>query len=232
MAGRPGLPTGRTVPSLSLRDGEVPVVADGDRRLISHFLGLEDPCRVILAPPKTGNGKKVFLPVGWELGMSFDLANVWFQATTTVLEHCMFRQSPSQRVDALAVKQPQQLLSANRRSTPRRRADPARPFTATIWSAQRVADTKLAPLQVGMLQDWSAAGLGARLWRPLDLAPGDRAVICLDSVAGEDSVFLWGVLRHCTATEDGCWLAGFGDLTDMRPGEALDLMSLLAAPAK
>ena len=209
-----------------------PVVADGERRLISHFLGREAPSRLILAPPKKADGQKVFVPVGWDLGMSFDLANVWFQATTTVLEHCMFRQSASHRVDALAVEHPTQRLSATRRGAPRRCADPARPFTAIIWSAERVVDARLSPLQVGMLQDWSATGLGARLRHPLGLAPGDRAIICLERVTGEESIFLWGVLRHCTATDDGYWLAGFGDLTDMRPGEAVDLMSFLAAPAE
>jgi len=209
-----------------------PVVPDGERRLISHFLGLEAPSRLILAPPKKADGQKVFVPVGWDLGMSFDLANIWFQATTTVLEHCMFRQSAFHRVDALAVEQPIQLLSTNRRSAPRRRVDPARPFTAIIWSAERAIDANLSPIQVGMLQDWSATGLGVRLRHPLDVAPGYRAIICLERVTGEESVFLWGVLRHCTATGDGYWLAGFADLTDMRPGEAVDLMSFLAAPAE
>lgn len=207
------------------------VVPEGERRLISRFLGIENPRRIILAPPVTAEGKKVFLPAGWQVGMSFDLANVWFQATTTVIEYCMFQQSPTRRVDALAVEQPTKLISANRRSAPRYRTVQARQFFAKIWSADRLTDEKLDPLHAGKLQDWSQAGLGVRLREPANLTTGLGAVICLEDDAGTDSLFLRGVLRHCTPLGDGCWLAGFGEVADLRPGEALDLMNFLATPA-
>ena len=200
------------------------VVPEGERRLISRFLGIENPRRIILAPPMTARDKKVFLPPGWRVGMSFDLAEKWFQATTTVIEYCMFQQSVTRRVDAMAVEQPTKLL-ANRRSAPRYRIAPSRQFYAKIWSAERLADEKLAPLHTGKLQDWSEAGLGVRLREPAGLTTG------LENDAGTDSLFLRGVLRHCTPLGDGCWLAGFGEIADLRPGEAPDLMNFLAAPA-
>jgi hypothetical protein len=205
------------------------VLPKGERRLISRFLGLDSPRRIILAPPETAGGKKVFVPAGWVMGMSFDLANVWFQATTTVLEHCMFQQSPTRRVDALAVEQPNKLLSANRRGSPRQQVDAGRTVFATIWSAQRVTDEDLATLAAGRLQDWSPTGLGVRLGQPLDLATGQGAVICLENPADNGSIFLRGLLRHCTPLGDGNWLAGFGDVAELRPGEALSLMSFLAS---
>jgi len=207
------------------------VVPEGDRRLISRFLGIENPGRIILAPPVTADGKKVFLPEGWQVGISFDLANVWFQAKTTVIEYCMFQQSTTRRVDALAIAQPTKLISANRRSTPRYRIAPTRQFYAKIWSAERLTDEKLDPLHTGKLQDWSEAGLGVRLREPTGLNTGMEAVICLENDTGTDSLFLRGILRHCTALGDGCWLAGFGEVADLRPGEAPDLMNFLAAPA-
>ncbi len=208
------------------------VVPEGERRLISRFLGVENPSRIILAPPQTARGKKVFLPARWQVGMSFDLANVWFQATTKVIEYCMFQQSPTQRVDALAVEQPTKLISANRRSAPRYRVAPARKFFAKIWPEERLTDDKLAPIHTGKLQDWGQAGLGVRLREPANLATGLGAVLCLESETGTDSRFLRGILRHCTPLGNGDWLAGFGDVADLRPGEELDLMNFLAAPAR
>jgi hypothetical protein len=205
------------------------VVPQGERRLISRFLGIESPRRIILAPPETAGGRKVFVPAGWVMGMSFDLANVWFQASTTVLEHCMFQQSPTCRVDALAVEQPTKLLSANRRGAPRHEVDAGRALFATIWSTQRVTDENLAPLVAGRLQDWSEKGLGVRLGEPLNLTTGQGAVIRLESPAENGNIFLQGVLRHCTPLGDGNWLAGFGNVGELRPGEALSLMSFLAA---
>jgi len=55
-------------------------------------------------------------------------------------------------------------------------------------------------------------------------------VICLESQTLNESVFVRGVLRHCTPLGDTTWLAGFGDVADLRPGEAISLMSFLAAP--
>ena len=208
-----------------------PVVPGGDRRLISRFLGIEPSGRIVLAIPETPKGQRVFLPIGWRLGMSFELANIWFQAPTTVVEHRMFQQFAARRVDALSVAHPKELLSANRRSSPRSRVDPSKPFTVTIWSAHRTADEHLAPIQVGRLQDWSDIGLGVKLTGQLPVEPGTRLILCLERAATNECVFVWGRLTHCTAADDG-WLAGFGDVTNMGPGEAVELMAFMAAAAR
>jgi len=208
-----------------------PVTPDGQTRLISRFAGVEGPGRVILEPPVTADGGKVFIPDGWELGISFDLANVWFQATTRVLEHCMFYQAPTRRIDALAVKLPAKVLTGNRRAEPRHAPPPGGPTFVTIWPGGRIDDEDAAPLATGRLQDWSASGVGIRLTEPLDLATGAAAVLCLTGPSGGESVFLRGVLRHCTSLGDGTWVAGLGDAAGLRPGEAVSLMSLLAGPA-
>jgi hypothetical protein len=207
-----------------------PVTAGGEKRLISHFLGIAGPGRLALAPPHTVRGKKVFLPVDWQVGMSFELADLWFQATTTVLEHSMFQQFAMRRVDALIVKQPAKVISSrSRREKPRQQVDPAKPFLATIWSADDMADTKHEPLQVGRLHDWTEDGLGVRLAEPLALPVGQRVIIRLDRALKGECIFLWGAFRHCTSVESGIWLTGFGEVTNVKPGEAVRLMEFLSA---
>jgi len=209
-----------------------PVTPDGETRLISRFIGVESPQRVILAPPVTARGRKVFVPDDWELGISFDLANVWFQAATRVIEHCLFYRSPTTRIDALAVAMPANLHSRNRRQSPRHDPPTDAATFATIWPVDRIEDENLAPLAKGRLQDFSATGLGVRLGEPIDLPTGMSAVICLETSSGNESAFLRGILRHCSPLGDGNWVVGFGDITGLEPGEAINLMTLLAAPAE
>jgi hypothetical protein len=207
-----------------------PVTPGGPTRLISYFLGLSGAERIALATPQTVKGKKVFIPVGWRLGLSFEFGCFWFQATTTVVEHSLFQRFAIRRVDALIVEQPPKLLSSpNRRDRPRQEADPAKPFLATIWSAQDVENTKHEPLEVGRLHDWSEAGLGVSLAKPLALGVGERAIIRLDRAVTEECIFVWATLRHCTSAEGGIWLAGFGDTRNVGPGEAVGLMKFMAS---
>ena len=207
-----------------------PVTPGGDKRLTSRFLGLAGPERLALDPPKTVKGKKVFIPVDWLVGMSFELADIWFQATATVLEHYMFQQFTTRRVDALIVKQPTKVISSpNRRETPRRQVDPAKPFLATVWVAEDMADTKHKSLVVGRLCDWTGDGLGVRLAKPLALDVGVRVIVRLDRAVTGECIFLWGTFRHCTSAGDGTWLAGFAEVTNVGPGEAVGLMEFLAA---
>lgn len=208
-----------------------PVTPDGETRLISRFVGVECPGRVIIEPPFTGEGVKVFIPDGWELGISFDLANVWIQAKTRVLEHCMFYHAPTHRIDALAVELPPKVLSSNRRSERRYGRLEAGPTFAAIWPAGRDHEERLAPLASGRLQDWSASGLGIRVNEPTDLATGQQAVIRLSCASSQESVFMRGTLRHCTPLGDGSWVVGFGDITGLEAGEEIDLKALLASPA-
>lgn len=204
------------------------IVSREDRRLVSHFLGVEGQGRIALAPPETIRGKKVYIPVDSGIGMSFELEDSWFQGTTTVLEHSMFRQSPTRRIDALIVEQPGELLSSNRRRKPRRKVDPSRPVLATIWPAAHVSEPKLEPLGTGSVYDWSETGLGIMLPKPLDVDVGRKVVIVMYTTRKDERIFVWGVLKHCSLREGGKWLAGFGEVTNVRAGEAVDFVEFLS----
>ena len=207
-----------------------PVRPGGERRLMSRFLGMAGAGRLALAPPENAKGEKVFLPMGWQVGLSFELGDIWFQATTTVLEHSMFAQFPTKRVDAVVVAQPRKVLSTNRRQAPRHRADPAKPFSATIWPGAYAGNDQLQPLQAGKLYDWSREGLGVVLARPLELESGERAVIRMERARTDECIVVWATLRHCNTLEDtDQWLAGFCDVAPVGPGEAVELMAFMAA---
>jgi len=217
--------TARRLPVVLMLD---PVVPKGPRRLSSRFLGMEGTGRIALAPPVDIAGGKAFLPVGWNLGMSFELGDTWFQARTTVVGHVMYPQFPTRRVDALVVEQPEKVLSRNRRKAPRHKTDPARPFAATIWSAGRKDGEALAALHAGRLYDWSEFGLGVLLGEPASLDVGEQGVIRLERASTDECTLLRGMLRHCTSVEAGRWLAGFGNVESVPPGEMVDLMAFIA----
>lgn len=205
-----------------------PVVAGGDQRLISRFLGTQGPDRLVLAVPRTPKDEKVFVPIGWELGMAFDLAGLWLQARTTVCEHCMFPTFSTKREDGVVVEQPAKILSANRRIQTRHKVDASKPFTATVWSAARIDTGDFTPIQIGYLVDWSDQGLGVRFPHPLAIEAGTRAVIRLERAKTNECLILWAVLRHCTADTNGFYTAGFGEVVNMGPGEAVGLIRFLA----
>lgn len=197
-------------------------------RLTSHFLGIPGDGRIALTPPLSIDGEKVFLPVDCQLEMSFSLAGMWFRAATIVLEHGMHRQLPTKKVDALIVQQPTELLTANRRGRPRRTVDPTKVFLATIWPSQHDLDAKLKPLQIAKVHDWSEEGLGIMLTGNLELEIGQLVIIALDGPKDSERIFLWATLKHCTLCKTDVWLAGFADLTNVRAGEAVNLMEFLS----
>lgn len=203
-------------------------VSTDERRLVSHFLGVEGQGQLALVPPQTIRGRKVYIPVDWPIGMSFELESIWFQGTSSVLAHSMFRQSPTRRIDALIVKRPGELIASNRRGKPRRKVDCSKPVLATIWPAEGVSEPKLKPLEVGKVHDWSETGLGIMVAKPLDVAIGRKVIIGLDTTRKYERLFLWGVLKHCVLRESDAWLAGFGEVANVRAGEAVDFMELLS----
>ena len=200
-----------------------------ENRLASYFLGIVGDGRIALAPPTSAEGEKVFLPVDCQLKMSFSLEDMWLQAATTVLEHGMHRRLPTRRGDALIVRQPTELLTTNRRGRPRKTVDPTTVFLATIWPPQRDLDTKLKPLQTGRVNDWSEGGLGILLTSKLELEISQMIIIGLDGPKNSERIFLWADLKHCTLCKTDVWLAGFGNLTNVRAGEAVNLMEFLSS---
>ena len=205
-----------------------PVRPKTDRRLLSRFLGTRNEAGLVLATPQTPKGEKVLIPVGWSLGLSFELAGMWVQACTSVLERCLFSVYPTRRVDGLVVQWPEEVLTANRRRRPRLEVDPSRPFAVTLWQVEDLNRGNFAPLQEGQLTNWSDGGLGIKLARALDLDLGTRLAIRLQRGKTGECLMVWGVLKHCSIDAAGSWVAGFGDVVDIAPGEAVELIESLA----
>ena len=202
---------------------------EDDVQVVSQFLGIDGPGRLAMATPETLIGKKVFVSEGTGVNISFGLEDVCFRADTRVIEHSMFRRTRTRRVDALIVQQPDKLVMTNRRRHPRYRVDQSKVFLVTIWAGEDVSDIDAQPEGLaGRIQDWSQEGLGIMLeGRPAG-EPGKKFILALDFTNRQERLFLWGVLRHCTAVDGGAWRAGFGDVTGVRAGEAVNLMELLA----
>ena len=200
-----------------------------ENRLSSHFIGIAGQGQIAMTPPLSIQGEKVFLPVECKLVISFSLADMWFRAETKVLEHRMLNQLPTKKVDALIVSQPTELLTANRRRKQRKRLDQDKVFLATLWPSQHDLDEKLKPLHTAKVHDWSEDGLGIMLGNKVKLDIGQKVIIALDGPKGSEHIFLWATLKHSTLCKTDVWLAGFGDLTSVRAGEAVNLMEFISA---
>ena len=118
-----------------------------DTRLISRALGL-CPDGLALATPASANGRKVYLPGDWELGLSFELGRLWFQARTVVLRHTFFDCGRGCRADAVLVRSPDRLTSCNRRRSVRHRAL-ERACAIVIKGDSLVAHAIKIPMQSG-----------------------------------------------------------------------------------
>ncbi len=197
-----------------------PVTPNSEARLISQILGINDN-GVILRVPKTKTGEKVFLPVGWSLGMSFEMGHLWLQARSEVLDHCLYAPQPGQKIDAIAVRRPSQILSSDRRRSPRHRIDPARTVMATVWPITETEDTPVGSICIGRLLNWSEGGLCASFKQRPPLPTGTQVCVRLQlPQAGQQCPILQGAVRRHCRSDDGSWVLGFGDVTEMGPGEA------------
>jgi hypothetical protein len=206
-----------------------PVKPETAKWLQTHVLGVASPKALALSPPQTSRGDKVFVPEGWQLGMSFELGNLWLQARTKVLDHCQFPLRPTQRVDALVVERPNQILSTGRRRRPRQQVDLSGRVAATLWPGECVEAADFMRPYVGELVNWSEFGLGIRLPQDPALEVGTKAIIRLEKAGAAERYFVWAVLKHCTCDQEGSWIVGFGDVVTTGPGEAVSLMEFLAA---
>ena len=121
-----------------------PVTPHTPSRLISRFLGMDEAGDMVLAVPEARPGDKVFLPAGWQVGLAFELADLWMQSRTTVVGHCQFAIHATRRIDALAVAPPARILSCNERRKPRHHADPLKPVQATVSSSSQPFEKTLA----------------------------------------------------------------------------------------
>ncbi len=221
-----------------------PVAPGTDKRLVSQFLGTQEPSGIVLATPRTvvtirrtkggertRRGEKVFVPVGWDIGMSFELRGLWLQARTTVSGHSLFPLYPTRRVDAILVRQPERVLVSDRRQESRHTVDPTIPVWATLWSAEGLESGDFSSSQAGWLADRSEIGLGIKLSTIPQLTDGENVAIHLEIGRGQECLICRGVIKHITAHSQGSWIVGIGEVTYLEPGgEALRLTEFLAAP--
>ncbi len=207
-----------------------PIAPGSDSRLRSRFLGAYPKDRIILEVPQARR-HKVFVPVGWDAGMAFSMGQFLLQARTTVLDHCQFQLYPTRRIDGLIVQRPTRIISLNRRSHPRHEVDPSAHVTMTsIWSAEDLARGDKTASHSGQLSNWSVGGLGIRLSANLPYSPGTQVIVRLDQAGCDECPIFRAVLKHCTLQKNGEWIAGFGEMVKIEPGQAVKTIESLTEP--
>lgn len=204
-----------------------PVTAETPPRLISRFLAIQDDDTVVLEMPHDANRHRVFVPVGWQLGMSFELGDLWVQAVSTVCGHDLFPLHPTRRIDALLVVRPNTIASCNRRRSPRLPVNDQAPVAAMFWPEN--ADITVAAGAAGRVRNWSDNGLAVELPANPRIQAGADVVVRLEASGARECLILRGRFKHCTRQDDGTWLAGMGDLAEIQPGESPKLMEYLSA---
>jgi hypothetical protein len=187
--------------------------------------------RVILAVPAAegARNKKVFLPVGCDVGMVFPVGGLLLQAVTHVLDHCHHQQHPPRRVEAIIVARPGKVTALSQRQNPRWEIDPSDRIAASIWSAESLASGARPLPRMGRLANWSDGGLGICLGEPLPCQAETEVIIRLEGRKPNEFPIYRGVLKHFTPRPDGQFLAGFGEVVELGPGQAVPIMESLAA---
>jgi hypothetical protein len=205
-----------------------PVPPGRQGRLVSRFLGWQGADGLVLEVPRA-NGAQVFVPIGWELGISFAVGRHFLQAMTTVREHCQFPLPPGARQDAVVVACPRKVLASNRRAECRKSFGPNDFVYASMWSMAPLDSGQSMQERGGRALNESASGLGIRTETPLPDPPGTEMLIRLERRGDSESRIVRGVLKHCSLDSEGFWLAGFGDVQELAPGDAVALTEAITA---
>jgi len=208
-----------------------PVTAGTEKRLHSRFLAARGKDRLVIAVPRIRR-KKVFVPVDWELGMAFSLGEFFLQARTTVLGHCQYQLYPTRRVDALEVCRPAKILSIERRKEPREQIDHSITVGVSLWCAESLAENRPSQPRTGMLSNRSQSGIGVRLTSSLSFNIDAPMIVRLEEPGSREYQIFHGTLKHCTPREDGSWIAGLGELVELKPGQAVPLLENLTIPPR
>jgi len=205
-----------------------PIHPGSGGRLCSRFLGLCGNGDLILAAPGARTDqKKVFLPIGWELEMTFPLADLLLRASTCVLGHCQHAQHPTRRIDAIVVRRPSKVTTLNRRRFPRQEADPSVRVPVSVWPSLELRAGPCGPPRIGLLANRSRTGLGVRFAAKLQAGVGSEVILRLEDHAAEACAIHRAVVKHCTPAPGGKWLVGFGQAVELGPGEAVPIMESL-----
>ena len=210
-----------------------PIHPRSETRLCSRFLSLNDQGDLVLSAPETqADQKKVFLPIGWELDMTFPVGDLLLRASTRVLEHCQHAQNPTRRIDAIVVRRPSKVTSLNRRRHPRQEADPSVRVAASVWPGLALRGGRCPAPRIGVLANRSRIGLGIRFATKLQADVGCEVVIRLEDYSAESCAIYRAVVKHHTPAGDGKWLVGFGEAVELGPGQAVPIMESLAQPSR
>ena len=191
-----------------------PVTPGTDQRLISRFLGTQGD-DLVLDTPWKGNNDRVFVPVGWDIGMAFESANLWVQTRTEILGHCLFLMDTPQRVDGLIVRRPAKILSTRPGRKPRHRVHPATPVAATVWPAKSLQDADDKSAHRGQLVNWSQGGLCIALHERPRFVVGAKLLIRLQTFVVGHRPILQGTVVHYSVNKQGLWQVGFGSVREV-----------------
>jgi len=199
-----------------------PVTPHTPRRLISRLLGVDQAGDLALVVPTAAPGDKVFLPAGWQVGLAFELADLWMQSRTTVVGHSQFPLHPTRRVDALTVASPAKILSCNERRKRRHHADPLKPVQATILTViDPQGHRSSGEPVVARLRNWSQGGLGLEFTGPHTLAVNCQLIVQVRIPGLVTASRFRGTVRHVTLLGPGAWMVGLGDVEELPTSDAL-----------
>ena len=122
------------------------------------------------------------------------------------------------------------MTELRQRKQPRWEIDPADQVAVSLWPAETLASGAPTTPRTGYVVNRSAEGLGVRLCQALPLPIGTEMIVRIESRGPRESLIHRGVLKHCTPMVDGQFLAGFGEVVELGPGQAVAIMESLAAP--
>ena len=208
-----------------------PIHPRGESRLCSRLLGINEDADLVLAAPSTRAEKeKVLIPVGWDADVTFPVGEFVLQAPTRVLGHCQFPLRPPRRVDAVILRCQGKIVPLYQRRQPRRDASPSSSVVvASVWPVAQLNAAGAKP-SAGVLANHSSDGLGIRFEKRPLLEIGCEMIIRLEEPRVDSRRIYRSAMKHCTLLPDGKWLAGFGDLVELAPGQAVPIMESLASP--
>jgi hypothetical protein len=188
-------------------------------RLISRFLGLEEPDGVVLEVPRTVDGELVYLPDGHRIGLSWQIADKFIQGTSEVIGHPQFLLKPPKRVDSLMVRRPEMAVLTNRRRETRHRLKRDETVRAELWLERDLLPGRFGPPHPGRLIDMSANGLGVALATPVTWEKGSKLLVGLRGGPPQSEGLYRAVLAYCITDKTYEWRAGLSSVQGVQPGE-------------
>ncbi len=198
-----------------------------EKRLRSQFLALAPNAAILDIP--TDQGKKFFVPGGCDVGMVFTLGEQVLQARSKVIGQILFATQGGSRFDALELEWPAKVVPLQKRAQPRWTIPGDRLITALLWPADAMARPPLPAAKLGQVANWSQGGLGLRFAKDPSLAPETDMIVCLEEGPARPRRFYRGRTRHTTASGDDGFLVGLADVSELLPGQAVEIIRALAA---